>query len=124
MSLPKNAPIFDYVADPSDEVEYYLAVTRGEDEACLLRPDEDIADWKVERGAVAVAAGLQIGTGAREPVRDGLVIMFWTTIAPASRALSIFDGDGIDLPIEATIVTTSTPARTKQVTVGQRTRQK
>lgn len=118
MSLPNNAPVFAYRPDPSDVLDYYLVVSRGEGPECLLRDGEDIASYQLAPSAAAVAAGVELLTGPRGPVREGLNISFWATIAPESRSLAIFDRAGAELGIELTLETTATPARTKQVTVG------
>lgn len=120
MPIPTTAPIFPESMDPTDVVDFYISVTEGNDGQSILMPNEGIASYTLGLSPEAALAGLQLLTDARKPVREGKNISLWLSVDPAKRALPVFDGTGLLLGIELTIVTDAIPSRTKQRTFGVR----
>jgi hypothetical protein len=122
MAIPTNAKKLDQPLDPSDMDLYKAIITqRGVDTAeafPLLEVGQSVADFTLTLTAEAVAAGLMILHDAgREIVRVNNEVFFWLAVDEAMRALPVFDGAGIILPMELTVWTAPDPARRKQKTI-------
>lgn len=117
MTIPPNTTIFAEQPDPRDINNWKISCANG------LAADESIEIYELMLGAEAVAAGLVISAeAARLPqvVDGGKAIQFWLSIDPSMRLDPMFDGEGVTLPIEATIYTNSIPRREFQRTVAVR----
>lgn len=127
MAIPPLAYPWTQIMDPADQVEYVVDL-RGVDGLAtdgLLEPGELMDSWELVLGAESVALGLEVGTGDYAPTNpldgDGnpLVtsLLFWFSVDPEMQDDAAYSGEGAQLPMELTIVTNSTPARTRQRTL-------
>ena len=119
MPNPLTATPFEQAVDPRDELDFYIYVSQGEPDAnpaTILLTGEGIASYELALLPEAIAAGLQIMTGAYANALTDNELKVWLTVDPIMRGSSIFDGTGVVVGIELTIVTTSTPPRVKQRT--------
>lgn len=116
MALPPTAKAFTQVIDPADIDVFETTIGQGDDQ--MLATGEGVAAFVFAATAEAAAAGLRIMTeDGRAPTLTGLVLRFWLAVDPALLGAAAFSGTGIDLGLELTIKTTSTPYRTKQKTI-------
>jgi hypothetical protein len=113
MAIPPTAKSFGRVLDPHEEKDYGINL------GLLLQPGEEIDSYELTLLPEAVAAGLEImeGEGRDHALfLDNTGVKFWLTIADEEKTNAIFDGAGASLPLEITVVTDSTPPRTRQRT--------
>jgi len=117
MALPPGAKAFTQPLDPTDIDVFELTIGQsGADD--LLAPGEAVAAFGLAVTAEAAAAGLRIMTeDGRAPSLVGLLLRFWLTVDTSQFGAAAFSGAGIDLGLELTVKTTSTPYRTKQKTL-------
>lgn len=114
MAIPPTAAAFAQGLDPHEELDFVIPC------APLLEIDEAIDSYELTPLAEAVALGLTIMTGGgRDHARleDNRSILMWLEIDDAFETNAAFDGAGVRLPMEVTIVTDSYPARTRQITL-------
>lgn len=122
MAIPPNAKKFEQPMDPSDVVDYKANLS-GEDG--LLEDGEKIATFTLTVLAEGVARGLTIGTGIRAPSKiEGAPgagidtgVQMWFSVDGGHTSDPEFSGTGVDLPVELTVVTDSSPSRTRQRTL-------
>lgn len=115
MAIPPKAYRWSQAMDPADRVEFIVEMGGAD---ALLEPEEEVDELTLTLLPEAVLLGLTIETDAYamvQPTPSSLKI--WFTIDPAYRSSSEFDGDGVSLPMELTVVTTSNPPRTRQRTL-------
>lgn len=122
MAIPPNAKAIAQPMDPSDVLDFSVTVTRGDPDdlpAPFLLTGENVASFTLALSAEAIAAGLLLksGGGYPPPTFADLVCTFWLAVDPAMQASAAFAAAGLTLAIELTVVTTSTPPRTKQRTL-------
>lgn len=118
MPIPATALAFEQPVDPSDVQDFAIILSQGPADAKptpFLLPGETVASFAMSVGAEAAAAGLQIRSDAGyAPTYVANKITFWPVIAAGQQGSALFDGDGVRLAIELTVVTSNSPARTKQ----------
>lgn len=118
MPIPATALAFEQPVDPSDVQDFAIILSQGPADAKptpFLLPGETVASFAMSVGAEAAAAGLLIRSDAGyAPTYVANKITFWPVIAAAQQSSPLFDGDGVRLAIELTVVTSNSPARTKQ----------
>jgi hypothetical protein len=114
MTIPVNAYVWDEQMDPKDVVDYVVDVSGLLDTA----NGEGIASYTLTLNAEATALGLTLGTAGyaiSQPTPTSYRI--WFSISAGFQSNAAFDGTGTSLPMELTITTNSTPARTRQRTL-------
>jgi len=102
--------------DPSEVLDFEMDWASGAEP--VLLSGEEIASFSLALTASAAAHGLQIKSGgAYDPVRSvgNTTLLLWLQVDPAEVNNTAFI-EGIALGVEATIVTNSSPARTRQRT--------
>jgi hypothetical protein len=112
MPAPARAVAFDEAVDPKDELDHIIPCSP------ILEDGEEIASYTLTLLAEAVALGLTIMSGSGRDhalAESNQSIKLWLTIDSGSQADPAFD-DIVNLPIEVTIVTNSSPARKRQFT--------
>lgn len=116
MAIPLTAFIWDDPMDPSDVVDFI--VDCADPDLPLLEAGETIASFTLTLPAESVALGLTIGTSTRAPakINTDTAIKLWLSVDSGYIANAAFSGAGTSLPVEVTIVTSSTPSRTRQRT--------
>ena len=110
MAIPPTASRFMATLDPHEELDFVVSL------AGLLEEGELIASYILVILPEAVALGLEFmtGTGRDHALRvDKRAIDFWLSIDDAFKSDPAFDGGGVALPMEVTVVTTSIPSRTR-----------
>lgn len=113
MAIPSTAVAFGDALDPHEELDFVIAAT------AILETGEEIDSYTLSLLPEAVALGLTIMEGAGRDialVESDAAIKLWLTIDDDFKTDAAFVGTGTALPMELTIVTTSTPARTRQRT--------
>lgn len=103
--------------DPSEVLDFEMDFAGGTDP--VLEAGETIASFTLALTAEAALYGLQIKSGGGyDPALSGgdTLIIVWLDVDPLEAGNAAFDEDGIKLGVVATIVTDSTPARTRQRT--------
>lgn len=108
--------------DPADVLDISIVITQGDAAAVpppFLLTGEAVGSFTLTLSAEAVAAGLAIkqANGYPAPTFSGLICTFWLAVDAAMQTSPIFDGEGVTLSLELTVVTTSDPKRTKQRTL-------
>lgn len=117
MPIPPDAEAFAQALDPSEQLDYGIDLERAADGSTLLQPGENVASYTLALSAEAIAAGLTIMEGdGRDHAMNGDTISMWFKIDDEMQSLPAFNGAGLSLAGELTLVTTSTPARTRQRT--------
>lgn len=122
MTIPAKAVSIDEAMDPNEVLDWGISM------APVLEDGEaiDDSDWSIVLGVEGVAVGHEIIEGDPDWPDPALVndddgnttiIRFWTRTDPAFLGNPAFQGEGVSVPIEATIWTTSTPRRKRQRTV-------
>ena len=114
MAIPATAVAFEQGLDPHEELDFVIPC------APVLETDEAITSYTLTPLAEAVALGLTIMSGDDrddELIEDDRSILMWLEIDDAYKTNAAFDGSGSRLPMEVTIVTNSSPARTRQFTL-------
>lgn len=116
MAIPLTAFIWPDPMDPSDVVDFVIDC--ADPTLPLLESGETIASFTLVLPSESVALGLTIGTAARAPVKinTDTAIRLWLSVDSGFISNSAFSGAGQSLPVEVTIVTTSSPSRTRQRT--------
>ncbi len=118
MPNPLTAKTFEQAMDPADVVDFKLTISQGDDDGDMLQSGENVASYTLTATAEAVAAGLQVlQSGGRQPALVGNLLQFWLSVQSMLQSASLFGGAGVQLAIELTVVTTATPARTRQRTI-------
>lgn len=127
MAVPPNAITFKDADeniiehDPYDRVEYLLNLdgTTG-----ILETGEGVASYTVAVTAEAAALGLTIGTGDWAPSQPTATqIQFWIEVDSGFQSNAAYDDAGVDLGVEVSVTTNSTPARRRQRTCAIRVAQ-
>ncbi|RZK45224.1 MAG: hypothetical protein EOO61_00780 [Hymenobacter sp.] len=102
--------------DPYDVVDYTVDVTN------LLETGETVASYTISPTAEAALLGLALGINEYGSTISNNVIRIWiSTTKPNDTA---FDGTGVTLPIELTVMTNAQPPRKKQRTLGVKVAQR
>jgi hypothetical protein len=123
MPIPAAAVRFTQIMDPSDILDFHVAVSQGGSDAIpppILLFGESIASLQLAVTAESAAVGLQIKSGGAYPapaVTAANTITFWTAVAPEMQTSPIFDGDGVEVALELVITTNNSPPRRKQRTL-------
>lgn len=120
MAIPPTAVAFGQALDPHEELDWLIACDG------ILESDETIVSYTLTLLPEAVALGLTLmeGEGRDHRLTDNeRGIAFWATIADAYKTSPAFDGGGVSLPGEVTLVTNSLPDRTRNRTWLMRTAQ-
>lgn len=112
MAIPPTAVRFAQSLDPQEELDWLVSLEQ------LLQPGEDAASYSLDLLPEAVALGLTImqGDGRDHHMIDNRTILFWAEIDEDYEADPAFNGGGITLPMEVTIVTNSYPPRKRNRT--------
>jgi hypothetical protein len=113
MAIPAAASAWSQPMDPSDRVDYRIdLVTAG-----LLGGGEQVDSYTLTLLPEAVALGLTILEDIDHgPFDDGTSIHLWLEVVEAFRTNTAFNA-GVNLPMELTVETTSTPPRRLQRTI-------
>lgn len=112
MPIPSTAVVWEYVMDPADVVDFEFEVSG------MLEAGEAVDSYTLTVLPDATALGLTLGTGAYAPVSvDPVTWRIWLSVDASQQDNPAFDGTGATLPLELTVVTDSTPARTRQRTL-------
>ncbi len=111
--------VFKQPFDPSDINAYEV------DFSGLLEEGETIDTFTVAPTAGAAEAGFGIreGGGYSTTTIGGVAVRFWPQVADEAQADARWSGAGERCPVEFTLVTTATPARTLQRRYAVRVRQ-
>lgn len=118
MPIPPNAHPFTRPMDPTDIVDYVAVLTQGVAPDAFLAPGESVASYTLALTPEAVAVGLVIKSGGGyETTFANNCIRFWLEIDPDEQASAMFDGGGVTLGLELTVITNSAPQRKKQRTL-------
>jgi phage tail tape-measure protein len=117
MALPPNASAWTQEMDPADIVDYQvtLAGTGG-----LLETGETIASYTLTMSAEGAALGVTIGSvGSYAPslINSSTGVKLWLSVGSGFQSNAAFSGTGVSVGIELTVVTNSSPARTRQRTL-------
>lgn len=117
MPIPTNAFEWKAVMDPTDQVEYLIDLK--DPDKPLLEAGETISSYTLTLLAESVAVGLTISTGARAPtlINSNTGIRVWFEVDNAYWSNTVYSGDGVRLPMELTITTSTTPSRRRQRTL-------
>ncbi len=113
MAIPPTATAFSQGIDPHEELDFIIPC------GPVLEADEEINSYTLTPLAEAVALGLTIMSGGGRDhnlIESNRSILMWLEIDDAHKTNPAFDGAGVRLPMEVTIVTNSNPARTRQFT--------
>ena len=117
MAVPDTAKIFRQSMDPTDVLDFYIGLSKGEDDDDL-QTTENVTGFTLVLPAESVAAGLQIVSEGRYVTRyENQVFAFWLRTNAAAQINAIFDGTGLNLPVVVTYTTDFDPPRTIQRTV-------
>ena len=114
MAIPPTAFVFEEGLDPHEELDFIVPCDP------LLETSETIDSYTLSLSAEAAALGLTIMSGGDRDhalVESDQAIRMWLEIDDAYKTNAAFDGTGTNLPMEVTIVTNSSPARTRQFTL-------
>ncbi len=118
MPTPPNAIALTQPMDPSDLIDYSLTLSQGDDAKSLLATGESVASYTLELTTEAMAAGLQIQSGnGYDTTLSGLSLKFWLAVDPAVTSNATFDGAGLTLGIELTVITDAPTPRRRQRTI-------
>lgn len=109
--------------DPSDIADFEVDLS-GIDG--LLVGAENVYTFSLALSAEAVALGLEIGTGPRAPItiNSSTGIYLWLQVNASFISDPAFSGEGVELAIELTIDTNSSPSRRRQRTLVIRVAQR
>lgn len=113
MAIPPTAIKLPRTLDPSDIKDVVLNC------ALVLQSGEKIASYTLNLSTSAIAAGMEfMSGGGRDPqlINGETAVRVWPAIDPLEALNPIFDGSGIALDAELTIVTDSVSSRTDQQT--------
>lgn len=113
MAIPPTAVSFSDALDPQEELDFEIPCSP------ILETDETIASYTLTLLPEAVALGLEImsGSGRDQALTSGNTgIAFWLQIVDEYEDDAAFEDTGTSLPLELTIVTNSSPPRTRQRT--------
>lgn len=113
MATPPTAFEFAEGLDPHEELDFVVPCDNR------LETGEEIASYTLTLLAEATALGLTIMSGDgrdHQRIESNRSIELWLEIADAYKTNAAFEGAGVSLPMEVTIVTNSSPARTRQFT--------
>lgn len=112
-----SATVFTQPLDPADFLDYV-----SELDALLESGETIIAGFTVSPTTEGAALGLEIASSPPPSLEVGdQNIVYWVEVAAGNQADSIFDFDGVQIPIEVTVTTSLTRRyqRTFLVTVKQ-----
>jgi hypothetical protein len=124
MPLPPTAFIITAPIDPADIADSKVVLTQEGDtlpagQRPLLEAGEAVESYTLTPTAEAVAAGLIIKEGGGyETTLAGKDLRFWLEVDPSFQGHQMFNGEGQTFGIELTVLTTSSPQRRKQRTIG------
>lgn len=110
------AVLWEGQLDPAEKLDFEADFGGGEKP--VLEEDETIASYSLAVTAEAAALGLQIESAppyASSLVAGSKAVKLWLSVDPLEQENSLFTA-GVQLGIEVTIVTSSSPARTRQRT--------
>jgi hypothetical protein len=113
MAIPPTAAKFARVLDPHEELDWMAPCSP------LLELGEQIDSFEVVVLPEAAALGLTIMSGSGRDIalaENDTGIVMWLTIDDAFVGDAAFEGAGTALGMEVTIVTNSTPPRTRNRT--------
>lgn len=118
MAIPLTAKEFDQLLDPSDRVDFYVVLLQGAADstpAPILLMGEAVASYTLAVTPEAAALGVRISTDPEYVDRlTGNVLKVYLEMVEDEWTSPLFDGRGVIVAIELTIITTSTPPRRKQ----------
>jgi len=118
MAIPLTAAVWEETMDPCDFVDY------GVEYRDLLQDDEEVTRFTVSLLTESTLLGLQLGTGPHAPKIDDEMVTIWLSVDPAKQEDAVYQGTGVNLPIEFTFFTNSQPERRRQRTAVVRVVQK
>ena len=112
-----SATVFDGPMDPTDNVDYV-----GEFDVLLQVSETIVAGFTVSPTTEGAALGFEIDL-SKPPILEvgDQKVLFWAVINVSNREDTVFDDDGVQVPVEITVTTTDTRTyqRTFLVTVKQ-----
>ena len=111
MPLPVGTKVWKETMDPYDKVDYKVDLTK------IVLTTEEVVSFTVTPLTESQLYGLTVGTGAYASTIVAKQLTVWLSIASQFQNDPVFK-KGLTLPLELTIVTDSTPPRTKQRTVA------
>ncbi len=112
-----SATEFEGPMDPTDDVDYV-----GEFDVLLQASETIVAGFTVSPTTEGAALGFEISTIKPPTLEAGeQKVLFWALVNIANQEDTIFDNDGVQIPVEITATTTDTRTyqRTFLVTVKQ-----
>lgn len=124
MPLPPSAFVIDAPMDPADIADFQTTITKAGDaipagQRPFLDAGEEIESYTLMPTAEAVAAGVTIKTGGGyDTSLEDHTLRFWLEVDPAEQGSEVFNGAGQTFGLEFTALTTSSPQRRKQRTIG------
>lgn len=124
MPLPPTAEVVAAPMDPADIADFEIKITQEGDvlptgEWPFLEAGEEIESYTLMTTAEAVAAGLSIKVdGDYGTTLVGHNLTFWLEVDPGFQGHAMFNGAGQTFGIELLALTTSSPQRRKQRTIG------
>ena len=121
MAVPPNASEWTQPFDPWDRKEYVAEFDTTADGASgpVLEAGEEITSYTIEVSAEAAALGVEISTdtGYEDSLLAGnQQIEVWFEVDEAFRENAAFAGAGMQVGVEFTINTNSSPSRRHQKT--------
>lgn len=124
MAIPTDIPEWGNQLDPSDNDVFYADLR--DPDLPLLEGEEEAQAFTVSLQLESQEAGLLIGTGAHAPalVDSGRKIRVYLSVDPTKRTNSVFDGDGIALPVTFTVEPDTNPTTSRQRSILVRVRQR
>lgn len=103
----------DFVADLANQLETGEGIS-----TFALTPVEVVV------GDSTLILTVMAGDNAASKINTNTAIRMWLTVGDSIDDLTVFNGDGVVLPLLITYTTDSTPPRTDQLTLGIRVRNK
>lgn len=118
MPIPSTTKVWSETMDPADILDVKI------DCSAFLEESDTIDTYILDTLTEAELFGLTIGVGAYAPTVNNKVITLWLSINPLFQSDTAFQGTGLTLPIEVTVLTTSVPPRKFQRTVAVKVAQR
>ena len=116
MPVPSDAFKFGAAMDPAEILDYRINLRDAATK--LLEDTENIASYTLTLYPDAVLAGLNIMSGSgRDPVMGNDYINVWFDFDVGSQTDPMYDGSGVSLAMELTVITNSVPSRKRQRTI-------
>jgi hypothetical protein len=117
MAAPPSTFVFKAEMDPAEILDYEIQLKEGAQN--LLEDTEQAASYTLTLYPEAVALGLTLKAGGGyDPTNDGANITVWLEVSGGFQTDPAFDGSGVQLAMELTVITDNVPPRKRQRTVA------